>query len=102
MVICALRGGEARWVNVARTRSPSTAETAYTFRALLIELPIYAVLVVVYFFVVLHFIGDWLGYLKANHNTIYALVSIALIVGQAVALESVTTLLMRLLRGRSR
>ena len=101
MVICALRRGEARWVSVARTRRPSTAETAHTFRALLIELPIYAVFVVVYFFVVLHFIADWLGNLKANHNTIYAVVSIALIMGQAVALESVTSLLMRLLRGRS-
>lgn len=102
MLICTLRRSEARRMSVARKRSPSAAETAHTFRALLIELPIYALLVVIYFFVVLHFIGDWLGHLKANHNTVYAIVSIALIMGQAVALESVTSLLMRLFRGRSR
>ncbi|MDQ6860074.1 MAG: hypothetical protein M3032_02830 [Verrucomicrobiota bacterium] len=82
-------------------RSKRDGEASHTFRALLIELPIYAVLVVVYFFAVLHFIAGWLGQLKANHNTIYAFVCIALIMGQAVALEWITTLLLRLFRGRS-
>lgn len=77
----------------------SKAEASHTFRALLVELPIYAVLVVAYFFLVLHFLADWLGHLHANHTLLYALVSIALIIGQAVALESVTTLLLRLFRG---
>jgi len=75
-------------------------ESAQTFRALLIELPIYGALVVAYFFAVLHFIGGWLGGLKTHHNTLYALVSIALIIGQAVVLESVTAWLLRLFRGR--
>jgi hypothetical protein len=105
MVICRVRrshrcGGE-RSVSVAARRAKPNGEASHTFRALLIELPIYAVLVVAYFFAVLHFIGDWLGQLKTNHNTAYAFVSIALIMGQAVALESITTLLLRLFRGRS-
>jgi hypothetical protein len=86
---------------VAARRVKTGAEASHTFRALLIELPIYAVLVVIYFFAVLHFLANWLGDLKANHNTVYALVSIALIIGQAVVLEWVTTMLLRLFRGRS-
>lgn len=83
-------------------RQPRTGtEASHTFRALLVELPIYAVLVVVYFFAVLHFLADWLAHLKASHNTIYAFVAIGLIMGQAVVLESVTTMLLRLFRGRS-
>lgn len=66
---------------------------------MLIELPIYAVLVVAYFFLVLHFLADWLGTLHKQHVLLYAVTSIALIIGQAVALESVTTLLLKLFRG---
>ena len=77
------------------------AEASSTFRALLIELPIYGLLVVGYFLFVLHYLSDWLGHLHANHTTVYALVSIALIIGQAVLLEWVTTLLLRFFRGRS-
>lgn len=68
---------------------------------MLVELPIYAVLVIAYFFLVLHLLAGWLGDLYRNHTLLYALVSIALIIGQAVALESVTTMLLRLFRGRS-
>ncbi len=79
----------------------SKAERAHTIRALLIELPIYAILVVAYFFLVLHFLGGWLGQLHFNHKVLYASVSIALIIGQAVVLEWVSTFLLRLLKGRS-
>ena len=79
----------------------SKAEASHTFRALLVELPIYGALVVGYYFLVLHFLADWLGRLHADHTTIYALVAIVLIIGQAVFLEWVTTLLLRLMRGRS-
>jgi hypothetical protein len=76
--------------------------TAQTFKAFLIELSIYAVLVVGYFFLVLHLLGDWLYQLEIHHRYTYAGVAILLIIGQAVVLESVTTLLLRiLLRGRS-
>ena len=76
-------------------------ETAKTFRAFLIELAIYAVLVVGYFFLVLHFLGEWLHQLETGHRYTYAGVAILLIIGQAVVLEGLTTLLLRMLRGRS-
>ncbi len=66
-----------------------------------IELVVYGLLVVAYFFLVLHFLGGWLAHLDKQNIKLYALVSIALIIGQAVVLESVTTFIFRLLRGRS-
>ena len=76
-------------------------EAAKTLRAFLIELAVYALLVVAYFFLVLHFLGGWLYRLELQHRNTYAAVAILLIIAQAVVLESVTTLLLRLLRGRS-
>ena len=76
-------------------------ETARTLRAFLIELIVYAVLVVGYFFLVLHFLGDWLYQLEIHRRYTYAGVAILLIIGQAVVLENVTTLLLRIIRGRS-
>jgi len=66
-----------------------------------IELVIYGALVVAYFFLVLHFLGGWLSDLDKRSIRLYGLVSIGLIIGQAVVLESVTTFLIRMLRGRS-
>jgi hypothetical protein len=75
------------------------ASAARTLRAFLIELLVYSVLVVVYFFLVLHFLADWVNELEPRHIKIYALVSIGLIIGQAILLEIVTTWLMRRLQG---
>jgi hypothetical protein len=77
------------------------AEAAKTLRAFLFELAIYAALVTGYFFLVLHYLSGWLQDLHLHHVKTYALTAIALIIGQAVLLENVTTWLMRLLRGRS-
>jgi hypothetical protein len=76
-------------------------ETATTLRAFLIELVVYALLVVSYFFLVLHFLGEWLHQLQMQHRYTYAGVAILLIIGQAVVLEALTTFLLRLIRGRS-
>jgi hypothetical protein len=76
-------------------------ESAKSLRAFAAELAIYAVLVTAYFFLVLHLLGDWLYELEVHHRYTYAGVAILLIIGQAVVLESVTTFLIRLLRGRS-
>ena len=76
-------------------------ETARTLRAFAIELVIYALLVTTYFFLVLHLLGEWLHGLEIHHRYMYAGLSILLIVGQAVLLESLTTFLIRLIRGRS-
>ncbi len=75
-----------------------TRKTLYSFFG---ELVVYGILVVAYFFLVLHFLGGWLASLDQQNIKLYALVSIGLIIGQAVILESVTTLIFRLMRGRS-
>ena len=77
------------------------SETSTTLRAFVIELAVYAVLVTGYFFLVLHFLSGWLQELHLHHVKVYALAAIVLIIGQAVLLESVTTWLFRLIRGRS-
>ena len=74
-------------------------ETSRTLRAFLIELVVYGVLVTGYFFLVLLFLSGWLQELHLHHVKLYALVAIALLIGQAVLLESLTTWLFRLLRG---
>jgi hypothetical protein len=75
---------------------------AKSLRAFAIELAIYAMLVICYFFLVLHLLGEWLYHLEAQHRYVYATVALLLIAGQAVALDAVTTLLFRFLRGRWR
>ena len=70
-------------------------------KAFLIELVVYAALVVAYFFLVLHLLGGVLHDLAVHHRFIYAGTAILLIIGQAVFLEALTTFLLRLIRGRS-
>jgi hypothetical protein len=79
--------------------SVTKKEKTNTLRAFLVELAVYAVFVTAYFFLVLHYLSGWLQDLHLNHVRIYATVTIVLIIGQAVFLESVTTWLLRLLRG---
>ena len=83
-------------------RKPITKkEKTKTFRAFLVELAIYIVFVTVYFFLVLHFLANWLQDLYLHHVNVYALMTIVLIIGQAVFLEAVTTWLLRFLRRRA-
>jgi len=82
-------------------KSPTKKEKTNTLWAFLIELGVYAVFVTGYFFLVLHYLSEWLQDLHLNHVRLYALATIVLIIGQAVLLENVTTWLLRLLRGRS-
>jgi hypothetical protein len=76
-------------------------EASRTLKAFLIELLVYAALVVGYFFLVLHLLGAWLNDLSAHHRYVYATTAILLIIVQAVLFEALTTFLLRLLRGRS-
>jgi len=81
-------------------RAPVTKkEKTNTVRAFLLELAVYGIFVTAYFFLVLHYLSGWLQDLHLNHVRIYAAITIVLIIGQAVLLESVTTWLLRLLRG---
>jgi hypothetical protein len=75
-------------------------DAAKSMRVFAAELAIYAILVTGYFFLVLHLLGGWLYQLDTKHRILYAVVALLLIVGQAVALDAVTTGLFRLLRRR--
>jgi hypothetical protein len=80
-------------------RKKSKASASATVRAMLVEVPIYAALVVGYFFLVLHFLSDWLAQVHKEHTLLYAISAIVLIIAQAVVLEWITTLLLRLFQG---
>ena len=62
-----------------------------------VELLIYSVLVVVYFFLVLRLLGEPLSRLFTSHLVVYAFLALVLIVAQAVVLEAVTSFIMGLL-----
>jgi hypothetical protein len=79
--------------------SATKKEKINTFRAFLVELAVYSVFVTGYFFLVLHYLSGWLQELHLHHVRLYALMTIVLIIGQAVLLENVTTWLLRFLRG---
>ena len=68
--------------------------------SILIELVVYAALVVVYFFLVLHFLGDWVTQIYQRDKRLYAVMALALIVGQGVLLETLTTGLLKWIRSR--
>jgi len=77
-------------------------DAAKSLRAFAAELGVYAVLVTGYFFLVLHVLGNWLYRLEMQHRLLYAFVAVLLIAGQAVVLDALTTVLFRLVRGRSK
>ena len=77
-------------------------DSAKSLRVFATELAIYAVLVTIYFFLVLHLLGNWLYRLDMQHRVLYAVVALLLIAGQAVVLDALTTVLLRLLRRRWR
>jgi hypothetical protein len=68
----------------------------------LVELAVYAVFVFAYFFLVLHFLGGWIKHIFDQNRTLYAFVALGLIIVQGVALEMLTTGLLRVIRGRER
>ena len=73
----------------------------FSARAFLIELAVYAVLVVEYFFLVLLFLGGWLKDLFDHHRWVYAAAGLALVLGQAALLEWLTSALLRFFRSRT-
>ena len=106
MAFCRGGGPASRGSSSGGTRRnmtrPGKKQARQTLQAFVQELIVYSVFVVIYFFAVLHFIGQWLVDLERQHIRTYAVVAILLIIGQAVVLEAVTTGLMRFLRsGRS-
>jgi len=63
-------------------------------RSFLLELILYAGLVVAYFFLVLAYLGNWLHRLFEHERRTYAFVALGLIIGQGFVLEVLTRALL--------
>lgn len=70
------------------------------FKSFSIELVVYGALVVAYFFLVLHFLGDWLYHLFREERKTYAAMALLLIIGQGIVLEILTRALLGFIRGK--
>lgn len=70
-------------------------------KSFLIELLVYSVLVGVYVLFVIGLLNTWLHGLYDQHKVAYAAIALLLIIGQGVVLETVTTLLLKLIGSRS-
>jgi hypothetical protein len=68
------------------------------FKSFSIELLVYSVVVVIYFFLVLHFLGARLYHMFQHERPWYALLSLLLIIAQGVVLESLTRALLGFIR----
>lgn len=77
------------------------AEARRALLSFLVEMVIYGCLIAGYFFLVLHLLGPSLAEIEKDHIRWYAVLCVALILGQSIVLETITTFLLRLLRGRS-
>jgi hypothetical protein len=67
-------------------------------RKFLIEMAVYGVLLIIYFFAVLRFLGNFLTGWYNNSLITYAVLALMLIVAQGVLLEALTSYLLKLLR----
>jgi hypothetical protein len=68
----------------------------------LIELVVYGVFVLAYYYLALHYLGGWLKRLSDDHRTLYAFVALALIAAQGVLLQLLTGWLLAVIRGKAK
>jgi hypothetical protein len=71
-----------------------------SLKAYIIQLAIFAVLVVSYFFLVLSFLSQWLKGLFDENTLVYALVAWALIAGQGLVLEIIAAAVLKVVESR--
>jgi hypothetical protein len=81
--------------------APVKLKPSLAARSFLIELAVYSVLVAAYVLFVIGLLNNWLHGLYDHNKILYAFVALLLIVTQGVVLETVTSLLMKLIRSRS-
>ncbi len=70
-------------------------------RVLLLEAGVYAALVAVYCFLVLHFLGPWLARLFHENRSAYAFAALGLIVAQGLLLELLTRFMLARVKFRA-
>ncbi|HEY6872217.1 MAG TPA: hypothetical protein VI298_05750 [Geobacteraceae bacterium] len=68
----------------------------------LAELAVYAVFVLLYYFLVLHFLGARVKQVFDANKIHYAILALVLIVVQGVSLEMLTSALLRVIRRKAR
>ena len=71
-----------------------------SLKLFIVELVIFAGLVVSYFFLVLIFLANWLKTLFDQSKPLYALVALALIVTQGVVLEVISAVVLKLVESK--
>ena len=76
-------------------------ELRSSIKSFLIELVVYALLVVGYFFLVLRFLDAWLHRLFLDERRTYAAVALLLIIGQGLLLEVLTRALLAVIKPRT-
>jgi len=69
---------------------------------ILIEIPIYAGIVVAYYYLVLSLLGSWVTHLFETDRRLYAAACLGMILAQGILLDLTTTLLLRTVRKRMR
>jgi hypothetical protein len=66
--------------------------------SVLFEIPVYAVIVVAYYYLVLSLLGNWVTHLFETDKRLYAAACLALILAQGILLEITTRLLLGAVR----
>jgi hypothetical protein len=69
-----------------------------SWKTFLIELLLYAVLLVVYFAFVLHYLGGWFKELFDHDRKLFAVMALVVMIAQTVGLEIVSSFLIWLMR----
>jgi uncharacterized membrane protein (UPF0182 family) len=70
-----------------------------SWKTFLLELLLYATLLVAYFAFVLHYLGGWFKDLYDHKRNLFAVMALAVMIGQTVGLELVSGFLIWFLRG---
>ena len=69
-----------------------------SWKTFLLELLLYAILLVAYFALVLHYLGGWFKELYDHDRQLFAVMALVVMIAQTVGLEIVSSFLIWLLR----
>jgi uncharacterized membrane protein (UPF0182 family) len=71
-----------------------------SWKAFVLELLLYAILLVAYFAFVLHYLGGWFKELFDHDRRLFAVMALVVMIGQTLGLEAVSGFLIWLMRGK--
>jgi F0F1-type ATP synthase membrane subunit a len=73
-----------------------------SWKTFFFELALYAILLAAYFAFVLHYLGGWFKELYDHDRKLFAVMALAVMIGQTLALEAVSISLIWLTRGKKK